>query len=54
MAELGEYEVELNHCIYKDCRGDLIELEAFASVNWITVVYRCTKCGHEFTMKIET
>jgi len=54
MAALGEYEIDLSHCIYADCKGDLVELEAFTSLNWITVVYRCTNCGREFTVKIET
>ena len=54
MADLGEYEIDLLHCIYKDCKGDVIELEAFTSLTWITVVYRCTQCGREYTMKIET
>ena len=52
--DLGEYEIELHQCIWKDCKGDLVEVEAFASFNWITVVYRCTVCGREFTVKIET
>ena len=54
MADLGDYEVDLRNCIFKECKGDLIELEAFNSITWITIVYRCTKCGEEFTMKIET
>ena len=54
MADLGDYEVELSHCIYADCKGDIVELEAFATLNWVTVVYRCTNCGREFTVKIET
>ncbi|MDB5035999.1 MAG: hypothetical protein JWQ98_3240 [Chlorobi bacterium] len=54
MADIGEYDVELSHCIWKDCKGELVELEAYSSVNWITIVYRCTHCGREFTVKIET
>jgi hypothetical protein len=51
---LGEYEVDLRHCIWRDCKGDLLELEAYAAFNWVTVSYKCTRCGREFTMKIET
>ena len=51
---LGEFEVDLTCCIWKECKGDLVELEAFAQFNWVTVAYRCTSCGRDFTMKIET
>jgi hypothetical protein len=54
MNDLDDYEVELACCIWKDCKGDLVELEAFALNNWITVVYRCTQCNREFSVKIET
>lgn len=54
MADIGEYEVELERCIWRDCKGDLIELESAATLGWVTVVYRCTQCGREFTVKIET
>lgn len=53
-GDLGEFEVDLEHCIWRDCKGDLLELEAFAQFNWITVAYRCTNCGRDFTVKIET
>ena len=51
---LGEFEVDLQHCIWKDCKGDLLELHSYAAFNWISAGYRCTHCGREFTMKIET
>ncbi len=54
MNDLEEYEVELTTCIWKDCKGNLVELEAFATNNWITVVYRCERCNREFSVKIET
>ncbi len=52
--ELSEFEIDLEHCIWKDCKGDLIELHSYAAFNWVTAGYRCTHCGREFTMKIET
>jgi hypothetical protein len=51
---LGEFEVDLRNCIWKDCKGDLIELEAYAQFNWLAVSYKCTVCEREFTVKIET
>ena len=54
MDDLGEYDIELDRCIWKDCKGDLIELESGASINWVMVVYQCTRCGRQFTVKIET
>jgi len=53
-SSLGEFELELHRCIWKECKGDLVELHAYSSFNWITADYRCTKCGREFTVKIET
>jgi hypothetical protein len=54
MEDMGEYEIELNHCIWKECKGDLLELESGTSINWVMVVYQCTRCGRQFTVKIET
>ncbi|MBC8144549.1 MAG: hypothetical protein H7X80_03120, partial [bacterium] len=34
---LGEFEVDLQRCIWKECKGDLLELDAFAQFNWLTV-----------------
>ena len=48
-----KYDVELCRCIHKDCGGEVYELAYDESVNWITVVYKCAKCGRDFTMKIE-
>ncbi len=52
--EMGEYEIDIEHCIWKDCKGDLVQLEAFARFNWVTVSYHCTRCHRDFTIKIET
>jgi hypothetical protein len=54
MEDMGEYEIELERCIWKDCKGDLIELESGTTINWVMVVYQCTRCGRQFTVKIET
>jgi hypothetical protein len=54
MEDLGEFEIALDHCIWKECKGDLIELESGTAINWIVVVYQCTRCGRQFTIKIET
>jgi hypothetical protein len=50
---MDEYEIDLRCCIWRDCKGELVELESYALNNWITVVYRCTRCGREFSVKIE-
>jgi hypothetical protein len=54
MEDMGEYEIELERCIWKDCKGDLLELEGGTTINWVMVVYQCTRCGRQFTVKIET
>jgi len=54
MDESAEYNIELERCIWRDCKGDLIELESAATLGWVVAVYRCTRCGREFTVKIET
>lgn len=48
-----KYDVELTKCIYKDCGGELYELAYDELNNWITVVYKCSNCGRDFTVKIE-
>jgi hypothetical protein len=47
------FNVELTKCIYPDCGGELYELAYDEHNNWITVVYKCSHCGREFTIKIE-
>lgn len=51
--ETRKFDVELRQCIYKDCGGELFELMYDESNNWITIVYKCAKCGRDFTVKIE-
>ncbi len=47
------YDVEIEKCIYPECGGELYELMYDESNNWITIVYKCSKCGRDFTVKIE-
>jgi hypothetical protein len=47
------FDVELTRCIYKDCGGEVYELVYDELNNWITIVYKCSKCGRDFTVKIE-
>lgn len=47
------YDVELTKCVYPDCGGELYELAYDELNNWITVVYKCSNCGRDFTVKIE-
>jgi len=48
-----KYDVDISHCIFKDCGGDVYELMYDETINWITVVYKCARCGRDFTVKIE-
>jgi len=48
-----KFNVEIDHCIYPDCGGELYELLYDESNNWITIVYKCSQCGRDFTVKIE-
>ena len=54
------FQVDLTRCIYKDCReqhgdqGELFELMYDETINWITIIYKCSRCHRDFTVKIET
>ena len=52
-GEERTFDVEFLRCIYKDCKGDVYELMYDETHNWITVVYKCSRCGRDFTVKIE-
>jgi len=47
-------EIELTKCVRIECKGDLVELESYEHFNWVTAVYKCTACGCEFSVKVET
>jgi transposase-like protein len=51
--EERRFDVLIEKCIYPDCSGELYELLYDETNNWITVVYKCSRCGREFTVKIE-
>ena len=51
--EERRYDVELAHCIQPECGGELYEVMYDESINWITVIYKCSMCGKDFTVKIE-
>ena len=52
-GEERKYDIELTKCIHPECKGELVELMYGETYNWITGVYKCAKCGREFTMKLE-
>lgn len=55
MSELKrDSEIDINKCIKIDCKGDVVEVEIYEAFNWISGIFRCTKCGCEFTVKVET
>lgn len=47
------YYIDMSHCIHPECDGELYEVMYDESINWITVVYKCTGCGADFTVKVE-
>jgi hypothetical protein len=47
------YDVDISHCIFSGCGGEVYELMYDETINWITVVYKCSRCGRDFTVKIE-
>jgi hypothetical protein len=52
--EERQYQVDIQKCIDKKCNGEVYEIEYMERFNWITAVYKCSKCGREFTVKIES
>jgi len=47
------YKLDLKRCIVETCGGELAEVSYYERNNWVTVEYKCNKCGREFTVKIE-
>ncbi len=47
------YRVDVRSCIDPKCTGEVYEVEYYELNNWVTVVFRCGKCGREFTVKVE-
>ena len=48
------FKLEMKNCFTADCSGTLEELSYYERNNWVTAEYRCTTCGKEFTVKIES
>jgi len=47
------YRLDLKGCPVATCGGELAELSYYERNNWVTVEYKCNKCGREFTVKVE-
>lgn len=47
------YRLELKRCVVLACEGELREVSYYERNNWVTVEYKCNKCGREFTVKVE-
>ena len=48
-----KFQIDVRSCIDPECNGEVYEVEYMEQFNWITAVYKCSKCGREFTMKVE-
>ncbi len=47
------YRLDLKRCMVQSCGGELAELSYYERNNWVTIEYKCNKCGREFTVKVE-
>jgi hypothetical protein len=47
------YRLDLKRCIVQSCDGELAELSYYERNNWVTIEYKCNRCGREFTVKVE-
>lgn len=47
------YRLDLKRCVIQSCGGELAELSYYERNNWVTIEYKCEKCGREFTVKVE-
>ena len=45
--------IDIRKCIDPACEGEVYEIEWYEHVNWVTAVFKCGRCGKEFTVKIE-
>jgi hypothetical protein len=48
-----QFTIDMQRCIVNTCDGELTEQSYYERNNWITVEYACTRCGKEFTVKVE-
>ncbi len=47
------YRLDLKRCVVRSCGGQLSEVNYYERNNWVTVEYKCNKCGGDFTVKVE-
>ncbi len=47
------YRIDLKRCLVQTCGGELAELSYYERNNWVTVEFKCNKCGRAFTVKVE-
>lgn len=47
------YKLDLKQCPIAACGGELAEMSYYERNNWVTVEYKCNKCGRQFTVKVE-
>jgi hypothetical protein len=52
-GEERNFRVDIHACIDPTCSGEVHELEYYELNNWVTAVFRCVRCGREFTVKLE-
>jgi hypothetical protein len=48
------YRLDIKRCMVRLCDGELAELSYYERNNWVTIEYKCTRCGQEFTVKVES
>jgi hypothetical protein len=48
------YRLDLKRCILQSCEGELAEVSYYERNNWVTIEYKCNRCGREFTVKVES
>jgi hypothetical protein len=48
------HRLDLKRCVVQSSGGELAEISYYERNNWVTIEYRCAKCGRRFTVKVET
>jgi len=49
-----KFQLDIRSCIDPNCTGEVYEVEYMEQFNWITAEFKCSVCGKEFTVKVET
>jgi hypothetical protein len=47
------FRLDLKRCVVQTCGGEMTEVSYYERNNWVTIEYRCNRCGREFTVKVE-